>query len=106
MPRVPDRRERSGTHVRRASSRRVLAAGPAYWPGADALPGQHPLGHGDLLRLTGQVRRGSILAAAVGEPGLLSKLQASVEAVAGVRAPVSAGLARCDGGPVRPARGS
>src|SRR5690348_15274472 len=86
-------------------SRLVLAARPACRPGTDALAGQHPLGHGDLLCLGGLVGRRGVLAAAIAKPGLLGELQPTVEAVAGAGAPVSAGLTRRDGRPVRPARG-
>ena len=48
----------------------------------------------------------SVLAAAVGEPCLLGELKAAVEAVAGIGAPVPAGLTGRDGRPVHPARGA
>ena len=82
----------------------VLPARPAHGPGADALARQDPLGHGDLLGRGGQVRRGSVPAAAVAEPGLLSELQPAVKAIAGAGGPVPAGLARRDGRPVHPAQ--
>ena len=74
-------------------------------PGADALACEDLPGHGDLLGRGGLVGRGGVPAAAVAEPGLLGELQAAVEAVAGAGAPVTAGLADRDGGPVHPARG-
>src|ERR1700747_1048046 len=110
---MPDKTLRNGVTclrgdlslVQAGDARWVLAACPAYRPGANALAGQHPLGHGDLLCLGGQVGRRGVLTAAIAKPCLLGELQPTVETVAGVGAPVSAGLTRCDGRPVRPARG-
>ena len=86
-------------------ARLVLASCPAHRPGADALAGQHPLSHGDLLSRGSLVGRRGVLAAAVAKPGLLSELQSAGAAAIGARAPNPVLLTRCDGRPVGPALG-
>src|SRR4051794_14200776 len=73
---------------------------PAGRPGTDALAGEHLLGDLDLLARGRQVRAGREGAAPVRGPGRLAELQPAVVAVAGVGAPVPAGLALGHAGPV------
>ncbi len=61
--------------------------------GGHVAGGQHPLGDRDLLLPGGQLGRRRVLAAAVRGPGARAELHTAVVAVAGVDAPVAAGLA-------------
>src|SRR5690606_5128267 len=86
--------------ARQSEARR--AGGPC----APTLAGEDTLGDGDLLFAAGLVGRGSVFLAAVGVPGARRELQAALVAVAGVDAPVAAGLALCEAVPVGVGSGS